>query len=120
MPQCTYRGRVATAIENDELRVTVLHEGGHLAEIYDKTANVNPLWTPPWDSCEPSAYLQSNNPEFGVGSDARLLAGIMGHNICLDIFGGPSEPEAAAGLTAHGEAAVQSYIVTEHGPGLVS
>jgi hypothetical protein len=27
----------------------------------------------------------------------------MGHNLCLDIFGGPSDEEARAGLPAHGE-----------------
>ena len=37
---------------------------------------------------------------YGGGADGRLLAGIMGHNLCLDIFGGPSAEEAAAGLTA--------------------
>ena len=35
---------------------------------------------------------------YGTGSDARLLAGIMGHNLCLDIFGPPSDEEAQAGL----------------------
>ena len=35
----------------------------------------------------------------------------MGHNICLDIFGGPSDAEAAAGLTAHGEASVAEYAI---------
>jgi hypothetical protein len=115
-----YRGRLATSIENDQLRVTVLHEGGHLAEIHDKTADVNPLWTPPWDSREPSSYVRSTMPEYGSGSDARLLAGIMGHNICLDIFGGPSDAEAAAGLAAHGEAAVHAYLVAELGPTFLS
>ena len=33
----------------------------------------------------------------------------MGHNLCLDIFGGPSDEEAAAGVTAHGEASVARY-----------
>ena len=33
----------------------------------------------------------------------------MGHNLCLDIFGGPSADEAAAGLTPHGEASVATY-----------
>ncbi len=28
-------------------RVTVLEEGGHIAEIFDKRSGVNPLWTPP-------------------------------------------------------------------------
>ena len=49
--------------------------------------------------------------EFGSGADAKLLAGIMGHNLCLDIFGGPSDEEAAAGLTAHGEASVARYAI---------
>ena len=46
---------------------------------------------------------------YGGGSDARLLAGIMGHNLCLDIFGPPSDEEALAGLTAHGEGSVAAY-----------
>jgi hypothetical protein len=120
MPERQYRGRRATTIENEHLRVTVLHEGGHIAEVHDKAAEINPLWTPPWDSCEPSAYLRTRNPEYGTGSDAQLLAGIMGHNVCLDIFGGPSEAEAAAGLTAHGEAPVQSYLLTEDDFSLVA
>ena len=33
----------------------------------------------------------------------------MGHNLCLDIFGGPSPEEAAAGITPHGEASVARY-----------
>jgi hypothetical protein len=36
----------------------------------------------------------------------------MGHNLCMDIFGGPSAEEAAAGLTVHGEASVAAYEVT--------
>jgi hypothetical protein len=104
-----YRGRRAAVLENDALRVTVLEEGGHIAEIFDKRSGVNPLWTPPWPSIEPSTYSSSGCPEYGDGSDARLLAGIMGHNLCVDIFGGPSEAEAAAGLTAHGEASVVRY-----------
>jgi hypothetical protein len=33
----------------------------------------------------------------------------MGHNLCLDIFGGPSAEEQAAGLQPHGEASVAHY-----------
>jgi hypothetical protein len=86
-----------------------LQEGGHIAEIFDKRSGVNPLWTPPWASIEPSAYSPARHPEYGDGADARLLAGIMGHNLCVDIFGGPSDAEAAAGLTPHGEASVVQY-----------
>ena len=85
-----FKGRQAAAIENDHLRVTVLREGGHIAEIFDKVAGVSPLWVPPWPSIEPSTYQLSKHPEYGSDSEAKLLAGIMGHNLCLDFFGGPS------------------------------
>src|SRR5262245_44571464 len=109
MPRVDYRGRRAIRIENDALRVTVLEEGGHIAEILDKATGVNPLWTPPWPSLSPSKYDRTKHPEYGGGVDAPLLAGIMGHNLCLDIFGGPSDTEAAAGLPVHGEASLVRY-----------
>lgn len=106
-----YRGRRAVSVENKSLRLTVLVEGGHIAEVFDKRAHVNPLWTPPWPSIEPSQYEYSRHDMYGRGVDAGLLAGIMGHNLCLDIFGGPSEEEAAAGLPVHGEASKVQYDV---------
>ncbi len=115
MTETKYRGRRATSIENELVRVTVLTEGGHIAEILDKRSGVNPLWTPPWDSIEPSTYDLRKHPEYGADSESRLLSGIMGHNLCMDIFGPPSEEEAAAGLTVHGEASVAPYDVTAAG-----
>lgn len=109
MADTTYRGRSAASIENQHLRVTVLQEGGHIAEIFDKETGVNPLWTPPWPSIEPSTYTRDGNPEYGADAESRLLAGIMGHNLCLDLFGGPSPEEAAAGLTVHGEGSIAPY-----------
>jgi hypothetical protein len=108
-----YRGRRAAVIENDILRVTVLKEGGHIAEILDKRSGVNPLWIPPWPSIEPSTYDLQKHPEYGAGNDAKLLAGIMGHNLCLDIFGGPSDEEFTAGITSHGEGSVVPYEMSE-------
>jgi len=93
------------------LRVTVLVEGGHIAEILDKRSSVNPLWRPPWPSLEPSAYDRTKHPEYGADAESKLLAGIMGHNLCMDIFGEPTEAEAAAGLTVHGEASVVPYTI---------
>lgn len=115
MASTTYQGRRCTSIENENLRVTVLHEGGHIAGILDRETGVNPLWTPPWRSIEPSQFgLEADHREnYGAGPESRLLAGIMGHNLCLDIFGGPSAAEAAAGLTVHGEGSVVSYEVAE-------
>jgi hypothetical protein len=113
-----YRDRRAVQLENECVRVTVIREGGHVAEILDKASGVNPLWTPPWPSTEPSAWSAATHPRFGSGSDARLLAGILGHNLCLDIFGGPSDEEASAGVTAHGEASVVAYDAADIGGGL--
>jgi hypothetical protein len=104
-----YRGRRAAILENDALRVTVLREGGHIAEVFDKQTGVNPLWTPPWPSIEPSTYDAARHSEYGDGIDARLLAGIMGHNLCLDVFGAPSDEEYAAGVGVHGESSVAAY-----------
>jgi hypothetical protein len=95
--------------------VTVLEEGGHIAEIADLRTGLNPLWTPPWPSIEPSAYDPIRHPEYGSGPESKLLAGIMGHNLCLDLFGAPSEAEAAAGLTVHGEASVVPYEISVSG-----
>jgi len=113
MPQTTFHGRRAAAIENDRLRVTVLLEGGHIAEILEKQTGVNPLWIPPWPSIEPSTYDSARHAEYGGGAEARLLAGIMGHNLCLDLFGGPSAEEAAAGITVHGEGSIAPYEMSE-------
>jgi hypothetical protein len=108
----TYRGRRAALIENDHLRVTALTGGGHLAEIHHKKTGVNPLWTPPWTSMEPSQYDATRHPEYGGTVESSLLAGIMGHNLCLDIFGGPSEAEARAGLPVHGEVSTAEFEIS--------
>jgi len=103
-----YRGRRAVTIENSRLRVTVTREAGHIAEILHKETSINPLWSPPWPSVEPST-VAPGAPEYGGGAEARLLAGILGHNACIDLFGGPSPEEAAAGMTVHGEASILPY-----------
>lgn len=115
MGDSTYRGRRAVSIGNRYLRVTVLREGGHIAEIFSKEAGVNPLWTPPWPSIEPSTYDPAAHPEYGGNAESKLLAGIMGHNLCLDLFGGPSPEEEAAGLTVHGEGSTAPYEILAGG-----
>jgi hypothetical protein len=104
--------------ENDQVRVTVLVEGGHIAEILHKPTGVNPLWSPPWPSIEPSHWNPDHYPGYGNDVESRLLSGIMGHNTCIDLFGGPSETEAAAGVTVHGEASVLAYDLLDVDGGL--
>jgi len=113
MPHERFHGRRAVVIENAALRVTVLEGGGHIAAVTDKVSGVSPLWVPPWPSIEPDAFGPEHHAVYGAGADGRLLAGIMGHNLCLDIFGGPSAEEAAAGLTAHGEGSIATYAIQE-------
>ena len=104
-----FHGREAVQLENDQIRVTVLREGGHIAEVLHKGSGVNPLWIPPWPSIEPSTYQAAQYPEYGADTESKLLCGIMGHNLCLDVFGPPSPEEAAAGLNVHGESSVVPY-----------
>ncbi len=103
-----FHGRQAAQIENEKIRVTVLEEGGHIAEILHKESGINPLWIPPWESIEPSRYDLASD-RYGAKEEGKLLAGIMGHNLCLDMFGPPSSEETDAGLSVHGEASFARY-----------
>ncbi len=109
MPAIDYRGRQAVEISNGVLSLIVTVEGGHIASVRHSAADVNPLWTPEWPTIEPSRFDAAVHTQFGAGAESRLLAGIFGHNLCLDLFGGPSGDEAAAGLGVHGESSVARY-----------
>src|SRR5687768_14761425 len=63
--ETTFQGRRAVSIENDDLRVTVLPGGGHIAEVCDKASGINPLWTPPWTSIEPSRFDAGRHRDYG-------------------------------------------------------
>jgi len=63
----------------------VLREGGHIAEVFDVRAGINPLWAPPWTSVDPS----------------------------LCDFGDPSPAEAIVGLTTHGEGSLIPYEIVD-------
>lgn len=115
MPKSACLSRRAVALENEHLRITVVEEGGHIAEVFHKAAGVNPLWTPTWAGKEPSAFGSEEEKVFGSGVEAKLLCGILGHNLCLDLFGGPSDAEFAAGMTAHGEGSLLPYTLEESG-----
>ena len=102
-----FENRSAWRIENNRLRVTVLEGGGHLAEVVLKTESgdsLNPLWIPPWPSIDPWTYDREKHGDmYGTDSEAALLSGIMGHNLCFDYWGAPSKTEFEAGMAYHGE-----------------
>ncbi|HYW46734.1 MAG TPA: hypothetical protein VE959_27960 [Bryobacteraceae bacterium] len=120
MIETSFHNRRAARIENDSVRVTATFVGGHIAEILDKASGVSPLWIPPWPSIEPTSYSRERHPEYGADSESPLLSGIMGHNLCLDLFGGPSEEEAAAGIIVHGEANLVPYDIAATGAGMTA
>jgi hypothetical protein len=120
MTETLFHNRRAVVIENERVRLTVLKNGGHIAEFYSKSAGVNPLWKPQWPSIEPSTYNQAQHPEYGCDPESRVLSGMMGHFLCMDMFGGPSPEEAAAGISVHGEAPVIPYHITTSADELVA
>jgi hypothetical protein len=105
----SWRGREAFVLENDLIRLITLAGGGHIAEFRFREGSgrstMNPLWIPPWKTIEPYRYREKAHAAvYGTPAVGRMISGIVGHNLCLDYFGGPSEEEARQGLSIHGEA----------------
>lgn len=67
---------------------------------------VSPFWVPGWKSIEPWRY---NPRKHKKKYASKLLASIMGHNLCLGWFGDPSEDEVREGLECHGEASIVKW-----------
>lgn len=103
-----YHNRDAWQLENPELRVTIMQVGGHIAEIVLKRRNsLNPLWLQARPTIDPTEYVSEKHERaYGGGSSARLVSGLMGHNLCFPYWGNPSESEYKAGMTFHGETGI--------------
>jgi quinoprotein glucose dehydrogenase len=76
-------GRKGWTLENGRIRVSMLRQGGHIAEVRfisdDPLLGLNPMYVPPGD-------------------------GYMGHLVCFPHFGPASPEERQSGLGGHGEA----------------
>ncbi len=88
----SYRGRGAIVLSNDRIRLVILKTGGSFPSITltDDPERINPLW-------------DSIRADREQGRPARE-AGAVGHFVCVDGFGSPSDAERKAGLEGHGEA----------------
>ena len=111
-----FAGRKGFALQNDKLEIIVLTGGGHIvsAKLLGKDQpSVNPYWVPHWKSGEPQDFdAKKDGKVYGDNIEGQLLMGIMGHNLCLDFFGVPSDAEYKhGGITVHGEAPVQPWKV---------
>jgi len=100
--------RAVWQIENPQLRVTITQVGGHIAEVVLKGKNaMNPLWVQARPTIEPTEYLHKKHERlYGGGPAAKLLSGLVGHNLCFPYWGNPSDSEYQAGMTFHGETGI--------------
>ncbi len=100
--------RDAWQIENPQLRVTITQVGGHIAEVVLKGKSaMNPLWVQARSTIEPTEYIQQKHEKlYGGGPAARLLSGLLGHNLCFPYWGDPSSSEYQSGMTFHGETGI--------------
>ncbi|MFW6288515.1 MAG: hypothetical protein ACOC2Q_01910 [Spirochaetota bacterium] len=100
-----WRGVDAWRLTGGDIEVVLTRVGAHLAAITGRGERLNPLWQPPWPATSPRDGV--NQPEvYGDGPEASLLAGIVGHNLCLDRFGPPRPGETRP---VHGEAGVATW-----------
>ena len=103
-----FQDRPAWVLESGLVRVTVVEGGGHVAEIVLLMGTaLNPLWVQSRPTIDPDQYSPDRHEKlYGGGPGARLMSGLVGHNLCFPYWGNPSEAEARAGMTYHGETGV--------------
>ena len=87
-----YRDREAVVLTSDHVELVVLKRGGAFASL-TLNADANRL-NPMWDSLRADREQERD----------ERLTGAVGHFVCVDGFGQPSEQERAAGMEGHGEA----------------
>ena len=87
-----YRGRAAVRLANERIELVVLANGGSFPSI--TLAGDEEATNPMWDSLR--ADREQGRPE-------RVDGGV-GHFVCVDGFGPPSDSERSAGMQGHGEA----------------
>lgn len=109
-----WHGRPAWTLANDILQLTHLSGGGHIVDFHLLSKpSVSPLWVPRWKTQEPSEFNpKTDTKKFGAPEVGKLLSGIAGHTLCLDLFGMPSPDEIKNGATLHGEAGVLTWQIS--------
>ena len=107
-----WRGREACLVGNDLVELIHLTGGGHIVDYHfrEKNCDVNPFWVPRWKTLEPFRFKPEKHTRiYGEPETGRVLSGIAGHSLCLDLFGMPSPEESKFGETIHGEAGVSKW-----------
>lgn len=114
-----FQNRDAWILSNSKMRVSIVQSGGHIGEIaLTGPDSINPLWIQNRATIDAEQYDPAKHKSiYGPGSVARLMAGLMGHNLCFPYWGDPSPSEAAAGMSYHGEAGIVRWRQVNSGPG---
>jgi hypothetical protein len=94
----SFDGRPAVVLRNDKIELTILTLGATLANLTlrDDAEKLSPYWN-------------TDRAQGPAGPVPARAAGSIGHFLCLDGFGTPSDEEKAAGWPTHGEAAKQQF-----------
>ncbi len=114
-------GRDVWTLETRDLRVSFTQSGGHFVRIaLPEGGLVNPLWIQKQATVDTEQYLPARDEKaYGGGSSARLMAGLLGHNLCFPFWGDPTEQEYRAGMTFHGETGVVRWQRVPAGSGML-
>jgi len=96
----TFDGRPALVLRNDKIELTLLPLGATLANLtlLDDIEKLSPFWNADRAQKLPAPARPS---------------GALGHFLCLDGFGAPSDEEKSAGWPFHGEASKQQFEVIQ-------
>ncbi len=114
-----FNGRESYALQNSHMRISMLTGGGYIAELRLLSAggkeSINPMYIPHYKTIDTHDYKpESHEGQYGVGRNAKLMAGYTGHYLCFPYFGGGvSSEEEALGYSTHGEAYTVKYSVEE-------
>ena len=80
-----FQNRDAWTLDTPRLRVTILQSGGHVGEITLRDPDtVNPLWIQKRPTIDADQYDPGKHEKlYGGGAGARLMSGLLGHNVCF-------------------------------------
>ena len=97
-----FEDRPALVLANDKVELTVVTEGGAMAQIVlaEDKEKIKPLWNPYWIARQAGQNRPTNF--------------YRGHFVCIDGFGPVSAEERAAGLPMHGEAYMLPWQLQSH------
>lgn len=115
----TFEGRECFTLKNSQMRITMLTGGAYIAELRllspEGQESINPMFIPHYRTIDPHTYTPEKHQHlYGLGRNAKLMAGYMGHYLCFPYFGGGlTEDEEELGYSTHGEAYTVQYEIEE-------